>query len=796
MSATDLRIAIRDFRARPAAWLAIVAAVGLSVAVAASLFSIMDGLLFRPLPFRSPEQLAVVDFPRVQGQLPELAYQPKLADQREALRDRVLRSPLISETARADVAVFFDPDEARTQGIHAQGIGSGFFSLFGLTPELGSVFTPEEWASPAARLTTSSEPLPVIIGHDLWQQEFGGDRTIPRVANLAGRPVRIVGVMAPGTKFPGETNVWAPEIDVKRWPPTYVRLAAGSTLGQLSSAIPELRFRSLTDVVQPGQAGAIPMLFGAGVLLLLVTWVQVAALMCAGAFEQLRDIGVRLAMGGSRRRLIRQFAVQGALAAGATFIVACLIVRPLTQFIAGVLPADLSRGQYLSPDLRTFLFLASASFAGFAILTLGPVVVAWRATPLMLLNRRFAARHFRIERVRRSLLVTQLALTTGLLYICGLAAHSYAEAVTFDYGFDADHVVVFTPPRGAYVPATFQSDDAAFRQHERDTVERLSALPAVAAATNFFSAPLGIANQRPATRITSVNGLPLPADMNVLGNSVGPDFLRVLGATLVSGRGFTDAEFAGRDDVMIVNETMARLLSPPIHGLGEQLTPSVLGLRVAGVDGPGEIIGVVKDFVDSKLDVHTLPQFFMPDRRSAAGAVLMIRLRAPVDAAEPTLRAALEPIWGPLRPSRFRLMRDDLQAVLAPYQAQSLLLGLIAMCCLPIAAIGLVGALVSSVRVRHREIAIRMALGAAPIEIRRRVVSGALTAVGCGLVIGVVLGAIAARLNAHQLFHVAPLDVVTLLLVTAGLFVLGWAAATIPARQASSVLPADLLREA
>jgi ABC-type lipoprotein release transport system permease subunit len=141
-------------------------------------------------------------------------------------------------------------------------------------------------------------------------------------------------------------------------------------------------------------------------------------------------------------------------------------------------------------------------------------------------------------------------------------------------------------------------------------------------------------------------------------------------------------------------------------------------------------------------------------------------------------------------------MRDDLQAVLAPYQAQSLLLGLIAMCCLPIAAIGLVGALVSSVRVRHREIAIRMALGAAPIEIRRRVVSGALTAVGCGLVIGVVLGAIAARLNAHQLFHVAPLDVVTLLLVTAGLFVLGWAAATIPARQASSVLPADLLREA
>jgi ABC-type antimicrobial peptide transport system permease subunit len=160
---------------------------------------------------------------------------------------------------------------------------------------------------------------------------------------------------------------------MRDWPPTYIRLARGASVSQLAGLFPDLRFRTLRGILHPGESGALPMLFGAAVLLLIVTWVQVAALMLSGAIEQLRDIGVRLALGAGRARLLRQFAVQSALLAAVSAVLAWMILSPLTVAIIEMLPSELSRGKYLTPDFRAFAFSCALSVIGFGVVTVVPL---------------------------------------------------------------------------------------------------------------------------------------------------------------------------------------------------------------------------------------------------------------------------------------------------------------------------------------------------------------------------------------------------------------------------------------
>ncbi len=795
----DLRLALRSFRRRPVVSGAVVTAVAMAVAITTALFSVMDGLLFRPLPFADPDQLVAIDFPLVGGEPPALAYMPDLADRRKELRERVLTSALVAGAAQAYTAIFFEPDAAKELGLRVQGVNAQFFPLLGLSPARGTNFTSADERLSTTVSNASGDPVPVIIGDALWRLRFGADPNILGVHSLAGRSVRIVGVMPPGTKFPGETNVWAANGGVMRdWPPTYIRLARGASVSQLAGLFPDLRFRTLREILHPGESGALPMLFGAAVLLLIVTWVQVAALMLSGAIEQLRDIGVRLALGAGRARLLRQFAVQSALLAAVSAVLAWMILSPLTVAIIEMLPSELSRGKYLTPDFRAFAFSCALSVIGFGVVTVVPFVLASRATPLDLLHRRVGDRHLRAERVRQGLLIVQMTVTALLLYVSGLAAHSFAQARTFDYGFDADHVVVFTPPRSPGRNRTSEQEKAAYYARQakiQQTVEFLPTVPDVVAVANMFSAPLEIGNQPPLQVFSAVDGLPTYGAREVRTNSVGPAFLTALGARLVTGRDFNDAAFAGRRDVALVNETLARRLSPQAMALGELLPPSVLGRRLKTSDGPAEIVGVIRDFVDAKLDVPAMPQIFYPSRDSSAAAVVLIRVSGATEDALPKIRAALETKWGVLRPAQLALMRDGLAPVLAPYRGQSILLSLILACCLPVAAIGLYGALAQSVRARTREIAIRMALGADAIDVRRAISRRALLTVATGALLGMALGVVAARLIANQLFQVSSLDAVTVAAVACGLTGIGWLAAFLPARQASQVSPAEALRE-
>jgi hypothetical protein len=277
----ELRLALRSLRRRPAMFAAVVSAVALSVAVTAALFSVLDGLFYRALPVHDPDQLVTVDYRPVGGQPPEIAYLPELAEHRRALRENLIRSRLVAAASQARVLSIFDRYEAKALGLEVHGVDSQFFALLGVTPLVGRTFNLEDEQSPDFGSATPGAPVPIVIGYDLWRRAFGADRGVLGTRELAGRTVRIIGVMAPDVKFPGETNVWVAEWSTRDWPPTYIRrpptyirLAPGATLTQLAGLFPDLRFRPLREVVHPGKAGAVPLLFGAVVLLLVVEPVE------------------------------------------------------------------------------------------------------------------------------------------------------------------------------------------------------------------------------------------------------------------------------------------------------------------------------------------------------------------------------------------------------------------------------------------------------------------------------------------------------------------------------------------
>jgi putative ABC transport system permease protein len=493
---------------------------------------------------------------------------------------------------------------------------------------------------------------------------------------------------------------------------------------------------------------------------------------------------------------VRQFAVENALLAGTAFTLAWLLAGPLTTLIISRLPAELTRGQYLAPDGRTVIFSAAISLLGLAVLTMLPIDLVRRAAPLRLLSGRLADTPIRAERVRMGMLAAQMALTAALLYVAGLAVHSFARVTTFDYGFDAENVLVFTPPPvpgggGSGRPIEeFLANLAERRRQLEAAAESLMRVPGVVAAEVFSALPL---QRRRVSEyeVTSFDGQPVEPGLTIRTTSAGPRFVEALGARMVAGYGFDRPDYAGTPNAAVINETLARRLS--MRRVGNlEIRGSVLDRELRTERERFVITGAVRDLVQSSPGVPPEPQLFSA---RVTGGLLAIRTTAPVEASLPAVRTTLQRTFGDLPPRHFGFLRDELREVQLPYRGQSILLGLIAAFCLPLAAVGLTGALLYFVQSRTRETAIRMALGADPAGVRRMVVRRALAPVGIGIVAGTAAGIAMGRIVASQLFHVHPVDPVTTVSVAAALLGLAWLAALLPARHACRVDPAVALRD-
>jgi ABC-type antimicrobial peptide transport system permease subunit len=270
--------------------------------------------------------------------------------------------------------------------------------------------------------------------------------------------------------------------------------------------------------------------------------------------------------------------------------------------------------------------------------------------------------------------------------------------------------------------------------------------------------------------------------------SASQDFVEALGATLLVGESFNNPSFAGRTDVMVINETLARQISP--YGWP-------LGLRVVSSNMKGTVIGVVKDLVDSAPGVPPRPQMFQPVQyRNSAARVAIVRTERDAETMVSAVRDVVKTRFGPLKSHQIRLLAADVDATVVPWRGRSAMLMLVAFVCVPIAILGLTSGLLFAVRVQSREIGIKLALGASPSQARWNVIRTALRLTSIGGTVGVLTGMAIGTLMEHQLFEVSPLDPLAVVTVFAVLLALSWCSALVPAIRASRIDPAVVLRNA
>ncbi len=802
----ELWRSLRELVRRPLLAVAILLPLAVSTAVSASLFSVADGLLLRPLPFPHSSRLVSIALPKEESRFRRLALALTDASYRRALGERFQSMPLLEARAISNPTTYFDRLEAAAAQVQGTAVSPGFFEMFGFRPKLGRTIDSRDVGPSLAN--PEATVVPVVIGHTLWLQAFGGDEgVIGRQVELAGRPVTVVGIMEAGVKFPGETNVWTPlnTIDATDFI-GFGRLIAGATPEQLRDAFPALDVQSLEKSVRPTGTVTYVLIFATTAALLLMAWVQVAGLMLSRTADRLKELAVRASMGASTRQLVSLFAADAMWLSLGGMALAWPGIPSLTALLISWLPTSVRFGQYLQADARTLAFAGAVTVLGIVVISTAPIYLIRRVSPVALLTGSLRDGRQSASRARRSLLVAQIALTTMLLYVAGLSVHSLFRVLSFDYGFDADRVLVVDLPLSPYpikrepgsvhqptmegaeqVKAWLESH----KQRAVESTEALRALPGVEAVAALSDTPIPgrpdpSGRHAAGTDVTWVGTRPVVPALPVVLVSVSEDFVKAIGATLLVGESFDAPSAVGRRDVMVINETFARWIAP-------QGWP--IGWRVVSSNMNGTVIGVVKDLVDSAPGVAPLPQVFQPlAHRGAAARVAVVRTVGDAETMSPGVRNLVQEKFGPLKSNQIRLLAADVDATVVPWRGRSAMLILVAALCVPMAILGLSSGLLFAVRAQSREIGIKLALGASPRQARWTVTHAALRLTVIGGVIGVLTGIGIGTLMDHQLFEVSPIDPVIVVAVLGAMLAISWCAAWVPGTKASRIDPAVALR--
>jgi putative ABC transport system permease protein len=750
--------------------------LGLAIAANTALFSVFDGLLFRPLPFADADRIV-----HLRHDLARLGGMSRA--ERSRVVARAAETPSLVHRAAAGPATLFDPAGAAVAdwGVRAYSVSPSIFTLLGVEPALGRRFTAEDKAVRHA----------VLLGHDLWRARFGADPMIVGtridIPNTApDRRWQIIGVMPEGFSFPEGANFWVAD-DVEPSLLPYARLAPTASIEQVRAELPELVVTSLREHVQPDGAFALGVLVAATALMLLVAWVQVAALLFTRATGRVAQIGVRLALGATRLRLIRQFGLEAAVLAALALGLAALAAPALTAWIVRVLPPELTVGQAVDPDIRAFLFAGALSAVGLLLLAILPIDLIRRTSPVRLLRGGVAGElGIRATRVRRALFVGQLTLGTALVYLTSLAATSFVNVTAQPLGFSIDSLYAIRVPRGDDVFLGAARD----RQDQRRatvtaTIELLRGLPGVRAVAGANAWPMRRDSLDAETLTTDKD----PDRTSIVARrvSVGPGYAATIGIPVLTGAEPTEAAL---DTIRSVRDQWPALVNRSLARNLESFGP-VVGQVLSG---RWKIVGTLPDVRLERPDRPAEPTVFLYLPPIAAVNGILVRLESGRTPEEIGVVAVLQRLWGTSPPRPFPVS-DAVHLATGEYRARVLLLGLVAILTIPLTLLGVAGALTYAVRQHARETAIELAIGAEPRGIRRRVVRDALVAAaqaaGVGLVVGAALGAAASS----ALFGVRGIEPLWATASVSLTIAVAWLAALVPAHRAGRTSPAQMLRE-
>ncbi len=810
----DVRFSIRMLAKNPGFTIAAVLCLMLGIGATTGIFSVVNAVLLRPLPYTHPEQLVRIytEFPTFpNGGLHRFwASGPEFLNLRRDTKSWSTLDAWI--TSGANIAGETQPVRI-TSGL----VSGGLLETLGVTPSLGRVISPSDDLPGATRVAD--------ISYGTWQSVFGGDPNIVgRETTYNGVKCVIIGVMKRGFEFPpGEVDppqIWTP-LQIDPASPGSPSSHSFYLLGRLKNGITPSQAQSeLSALVQaygekkapkihaftpanhtlvsfPLQAEvvssvrpALLMLLGAVAFVLLIACVNVANLLLARAEARRREIAIRSALGANVGRLARQFATEGVLLSFIGAILGLGLAFGGLRLIQLTNAGGLPRAAEIGMDWRVLLFTLGTSIVTGILFGLAPFFPLFfeQLTDSLKNTAGSTTGGSGAQMFRRILVSGELALALVLLIGCGLMVRAFWKLQEVHTGMNPQNVITMriALPRATY--AKNEQADAFFSRLE----ERLRQLPGVESA----ALASGLAPQRPPNmNDTDIEGFVKQQNGPIQNvdyyQNVSKDYFSTMGIHLMAGRLFDDRDIHGAPDVVIINQTMARTFWPGQDPVGRRIRP--------GMSDPWcTIVGIVDDVKNAGLDRPTgteiyLP-FLQPQGSGNRNMYAILHGKGDPRSLSGAVRQEINAIDSGLPLSQIRLMDDVLSAAQSRPRFLTLLLALFSCVALAIATIGIYGVISYSVERRSREFGLRMALGAQPSDVLSLVMKQ-----GAGLaLIGVVVGLVAAfaltRLMTTLLFGVTPTDPATFAVVTAILTIVALAASYIPARRATKVDPIETLR--
>jgi putative ABC transport system permease protein len=808
----DVRFALHQLRKSPGFAITAILTLALGIGATTAIFSVVKAVLLAPLPYKDADRLVAV---WTANDLRDGKPHPSTAADFAIWKQR--------SGVFADLAPSYDDEHTLTgqgapQLLIGYAVSANYLRILGVEPQIGRLYTDEEDRPGGQRVA--------LLSDHLWRTTFHADPAIVgKTITLDGKLFIVLGVMPHPFNYPGSVEVWTPaamspasfnDFD-QRYVRILGRLKPGITLAQAQTTLNTLearvaaqhpntdsgnrvvlvplRLQLVGDIRKP-----LWLLMAAVGLVLLIACANTAGLALARDAERQKEIAVRLALGATRLRLLRQFVTESLVLAAIGGLVSMPLAFAGTHFLLTLFPNDvfnlkIPKVTQIPMDRGVFLFAFAITLLTAVLFGVAPVLKAMRtqADTSMSGVTRGSTANRRANRSRNAVVISEIALSLILLTAAGLVVASFKHVIDADLGFQPDHLLsleVFLPTN------RYPRDDhAKMRVFVGEVVRKLNALPGVrsAAATNFLPLSGFWGTSEFLLRGQTIpKGTQAPeADDRV----ITPGYLQTMNIPLLRGRNFTDDDRAGSQQVAIVNQTFAERFFKGRDPVGEELNlnPAVQG----GADKPDwwHIVGVVGDVKAFGQDHPTHADIYRPFDQQPF-PIIAFTLRTETDPAS-TIRIAEQALWSvdPEMPV-FKAIPMDLLAnqSLAVRRASSVLVSAFAVLALVLACIGIYGVMAYAVTQRTQEIGVRMALGAARADVLQLIMGFGLRLTFIGVLLGLIGALLSTRLLTSLLFEVSTTNPLVFTLPAVLLIAVTVLAAYLPARRAASIDPMRALR--
>ena len=811
--ARDLKYALRQLRRNPVFTVTVLLTLSIAIGANTAVFSMLNALMLRPLPYFEPERLASLvrsmNASDNQGHAIVDEEDGQDGETWELVRDHVpaLQAAVYSfEASGVNLQT-----ETAVRYVQNQRVSAGYFEVLGIRPVVGRTFTVEE--------DRRHGPKAVILSNEIWKSVFFSDRSlIGKSISLRGEPHIVIGVMPANTHTTAPADLWTPLQPSREGEGEgdnyhiVMRLKPGSTWAQVDTQLsvlhpalfkgfeeryPAGRVRLASRPLQkelatPARTPVIILMSAVG-LILLIACANLAGLMLVRVMRRRGELVTRLALGATKASLFRQLMMEPAILAFGGGVIGLLVAASSMDVFSRFIPPDFLPIGGLAVDSRVFFFALLMSFATTLFIGILPAleILGTEIRPEMAASASRSATGR--SRIRQGLIAGEVMLTVVLLASAGLLVRTLLHLQTLPPGFDASNVMA----------AQASLDDARYHQNEsfqrllQQSLARMKNIPGVESAAFGLNLPFerGLNNG-----FHVVDGQEKGPDQMTSSDYVTPEYFRVLHISLLAGREFSESDTSTSQPVAIVNDSFARKF------MG---TTDVLGRHIGSGRSIFTIVGVVSDVTKrpglfASAPLSTEVTYYIPAAQAEQPFLNLVhvwfqpswivRTRGPIAGLTERMQKAMAAVDPALPIAGFHRLSDLQALALRQQRFEVFLLGVLAALALLLSLVGIYGLVSNMVVQRTREIGIRMALGSNVRQAMLEIGSSGIAAVAVGMVGGLVLSAVSIRLIKSQLFGVKPYDPLTLAAVLGILVVAATAAAFLPTRRIANIDPASTLR--